>query len=208
MASDGGVVALSGSGINRATRFYTADGWNSLTERTRAALGDYHRQFPLRAGAPKEELRSRLNLSPQVFNDALRILNGGGVTVEDGSTVRLPDHSPDIADAQRELVDDYLRQLDSEPFSPPTDIVIDPEVVNLLDERGQVVKVSESVVFSASAYGDMVDTISEYLNRNGEISVADVRDLLGTSRKYALALMDHLDHVRVTRRVGDVRVLR
>ena len=208
MASDGGVVALSGSGINRATRFYTADGWNSLTERTRAALGDYHRQFPLRAGAPKEELRSRLNLSPQVFNDALKILNDGGVTVEDGSTVRLPDHSPDIADAQRELVDDYLRQLDSEPFSPPTDIVIDPEVVNLLDERGQVVKVSESVVFSASAYGDMVDTISEYLNRNGEISVADVRDLLGTSRKYALALMDHLDHVRVTRRVGDVRVLR
>ena len=208
MVESGSVVALGGGNINRATRFYTADGWNALAERTRVALGDYHRQFPLRSGAPKEELRSRLNLNPQVFNDALRILNEGGVTVEDGSTVRIPDHAPSIGEAQREMVDDYLRQLDSNPFSPPTDIVIDPEVVNLLDERGQVVKVSESVVFSASAYDDMVDRISGYLNQNGEISVADARNLLGTSRKYALALMDHLDHTRVTRRVGDVRVLR
>ncbi len=208
MVSDGGVVALGGGNINRTTRFYTADGWETLTERTRDALGDYHRQFPLRSGAPKEELRSRLNLAPQVFNDALRIFNESGVTVEDGSTARLPDHAPDIGEARRELVEDYLRRLDSDPFSPPTDITIDPEVVNLLDERGQVVKVSESVVFSASAYGEMVDRIAEYINQNGEISVADARNLLGTSRKYALALMDHLDHTRVTRRVGDVRVLR
>ena len=54
----------------------------------------------------------------------------------------------------------------------------------------------------------MVDRISAHLKEHGEITVADVRDLLGTSRKYALALMDHLDHVRITRRVGDVRVLR
>ena len=155
MVADGGVVALGSGNINRSTRFYTADGWKALTERTRAALGDYHDQYPLRAGPPKEELRSRLNLASQVFNDVIRILGESGVTAEDGSSVRLPDHVPSIGDAQRGLVDDYLRQLDSDPFSPPTDMAIDPEVVNLLDERGQVVKVSESVVFSASAYGEM-----------------------------------------------------
>ena len=208
MVADGDAIALGGGAINRSTRFYTANGWDALIERTRAALGDYHRQFPLRAGAPKEELRSRLRLSQQVFNDALKILNQSGVTVEEGSTARLPNHAPDIGEARREMVDDYLRQLDSNPFSPPTDIAIDPEVVNLLDERGQVVKVSEGVVFSASAYEEMVDRISAHIDTNGEISVADARDLLGTSRKYALALMDHLDHTRVTRRVGDVRVLR
>ncbi len=208
MIAKGEVVALGGGRVGRATRLYTAAGWSSLRARARAALGDYHSQFPLRAGAPKEELRSRLNLNPQVFNDVLRILNDSGVTVEDGSTARLPDHRPSIRENQREIVNEYLRLLDSDPFSPPTDIVIDPEVVNLLDERGEVVKVSESVVFSASAYGEMVGKICEYIDRNGEISVADARDLLGTSRKYALALMDYLDHARVTRRVGDVRVLR
>ena len=153
-------------------------------------------------------MRSRLRLTPQVFNDVLNLLNEAGVTVEQGSTVRLPDHSPSLGDSQKETVDEYLRQLSSDPFSPPTDFPIDTEVVNLLDAEGQVVKVSESVVFSASAYQQMVDRITGHLSERGEITVADVRDLFGTSRKYALALMDHLDHVRVTRRVGDVRVLR
>ena len=57
-------------------------------------------------------------------------------------------------------------------------------------------------------YQDMVDRISTYIKDRGKITVADVRDLFGTSRKYALALMEHLDHQRITRRVGDARVLR
>ena len=202
------VIALGGGPITRNSRFYTAGGWRALADRARSSLGGYHRQFPLRPTAPKEELRSRLHLLPQVFNDVLRLLNEAGIVVEQGSTVRLPEHSPTLGDAQQESVDSYLRQLESEPFSPPTDIRIDPEVINLLDGERRVVKVSESIVFSASAYDQMVDRISAHLADNGEITVADVRDLLGTSRKYALALMDHLDHVRVTRRVGDVRVLR
>ena len=102
----------------------------------------------------------------------------------------------------------YLKLLDSDPFSPPTDSPLDSEILNLLDEQGRVVKVSETVVFSASAYQQMVDKISGYIKENGEITVADVRDILGTSRKYALALMDYMDHQRITRRVGDARVLR
>ena len=69
-------------------------------------------------------------------------------------------------------------------------------------------RVSETVAFSSAAYREMVDRISEFISERGEISVADVRDMFKTSRKYALALMDHLDHERITRRVGDVRVLR
>ena len=80
--------------------------------------------------------------------------------------------------------------------------------MSLIAEEGSVVKVSESVVFSASAYGDMVDKIAAHINEKGQVTVADVRDLFGTSRKYALALMDYLDQQRITRRVGDVRVLR
>ncbi|MXY46549.1 MAG: hypothetical protein F4Y44_06080 [Chloroflexi bacterium] len=81
-------------------------------------------------------------------------------------------------------------------------------MLNLLDEQGRVVRVSETVVYSSDAYAEMVKIISDYIRDNGEISVANVRDALGTSRKYALALMDYLDHKRITRRVGDTRVLR
>ena len=207
MTSSGQVIALGGA-IRQATRLYTAGGWRALEDLARTSLGEYHRLFPLRLGAPKEELRSRLNLGPQVFNDVMKRFNEASVIHVGESTVRLPDHTPSLGDAQRKVVDDYLRQLDSDPYSPPTDITIDSEVVNLLDDEGKVVKVTETVVFSATAYQEMVDRISAHLGEHGEITVADVRDLLGTSRKYALALMDHLDHVRITRRVGDVRVLR
>ena len=207
MTADGQVIALGGA-IRQTTRLYTSGGWHALEDLARTSLGEYHRLFPLRSGAPKEELRSRLKLSPQVFNDVMKLLHEAGVIHLGESSVRLPGHTPSLADGQRKVVDEYLHKLDSEPFSPPTDIQIDSEVINLLDVEGKVVKVSETVVFSASAYQDMVDRISAHLGEHGEITVADVRDLFGTSRKYALALMDHLDHVRITRRVGDVRVLR
>jgi selenocysteine-specific elongation factor len=208
MGSEGLVVTLGNGAIRNGTRFYTSGGWTALGMRVRNALASYHEQFPLRPGSPKEELRSRINLTPQDFNDALPLLNEGGVTVESGALVRLPDHKPSLSDTQEGSVTGYLKLLDSDPFSPPTDSPIDPEVLSLLDEQGRVVKVSETVVFSATAYRQMVDKISSHIRDEGEITVADVRDLLGTSRKYALALMDHMDHQRITRRVGDARVLR
>ena len=208
MGSEGLVVTLGNGAIRNGTRFYTSGGWTALGMRVRNALASYHEQFPLRPGSPKEELRSRINLTAQDFNDALPLLNEGGVTVEAGALVRLPGHKPSLSDTQEGSVTGYLKLLDSDPFSPPTDSPIDPEVLSLLDEQGRVVKVSETVVFSATAYRQMVDKISSHIRVEGEITVADVRDLLGTSRKYALALMDHMDHQRITRRVGDARVLR
>ena len=131
-----------------------------------------------------------------------------GVIVEEGTLVRLPGHQPKLSSAQEQDAKSYLRVLESEPYAPPTDVPIDSEVLNLLADQGRVVRVSESVVFESSAYQRMVDRILDYTRERGEVTVADVRDMFGASRKYALAIMDYLDHQRVTRRVGDVRVLR
>ena len=208
MASEKLVVTLGRRAIGPGMLIYTAAGWASVADKARKSLEVYHRQFSLRKGAPKEELRSRLGMTSQVFNNVLPRLQEDGVVVEEGTLVRLPDHLPRLSDAQQGAAQVYLRLLDDEPYSPPTDSAVDPEVLNLLADEGKVVRVSENVVFSASAYKEMVDRISAYINEQGEITVADVRDMFGTSRKYALALMDHLDHQRITRRVGDARVLR
>ena len=202
------VVALGRRTIGRGPILYTASGWTSVAQKVRGFLQEYHRQFPLRNGAPKEELRSRLRMTSQVFSASLPQLQEDGVVEEEGASARLPDHKPGLSDDQRGTADAYLRLLDREPYSPPTDSPVDSEVLSLLAEEGRVVKVSENVVFSSSAYSEMVDRISMHINEQGQITVADVRDLFGTSRKYAIALMDHLDHQRITRRVGDARVLR
>lgn len=208
MAADGLVVPLGSSGIGRGSFAFTAGGWNGVVERAQQSLDAYYRQFPLRRGAPKEELRSRLGMTAQVFNLAFARLQQQGVVEEDGALARLPGYEPTLSEAQSKQVNAYIRTLESEPFSPPTDAPLDDEVLNLLDEQGKVVRVSDTVVYSADAYARMVEIVSEYIRENGEISVANVRDVLGTSRKYALALMDYMDHKRITRRVGDARVLR
>ena len=208
MAADRLIVPLGSASIGRGSVLFTAGGWNGVVEKSQQALEAYYRQFPLRRGAPKEELRSRLGMTAQVFNLAFSRLQHQEVVEEDGALVRLPGYEPTLSGEQNEQVDAYIRTLESEPFSPPTDAPPDDEVLNLLDEQGRVVRVSETVVYSAEAYDRIVDIISEYIRENGEISVANVRDVLGTSRKYALALMDYMDHKRITRRVGDARVLR
>ena len=208
MAADSLIVPLGSANIGRGSVLFTAGGWNGVSEKSQQALEAYYRQFPLRRGAPKEELRSRLGMTAQVFNLAFARLQQQEVVEEDGALARLPGYEPTLSDEQNEQVDAYIRTLESEPFSPPTDAPPDDEVLNLLDEQGRVVRVSETVVYSAAAYTEIVEIISEYIRENGEISVANVRDVLGTSRKYALALMDYMDHKRITRRVGDTRVLR
>ncbi|HXH84497.1 MAG TPA: SelB C-terminal domain-containing protein, partial [Candidatus Tectomicrobia bacterium] len=91
---------------------------------------------------------------------------------------------------------------------PPSDRRPEPEVLAFLAERGEIVDVGDGVVFAAEAYRDMVERIVARLRERGSLTLAEARDMFQTSRKYAQALLEHLDRERVTRRVGDERVLR
>ena len=208
MASERLAIVLANGTVGKGAHIYTSAGWSALSDKARGFLDGYHTRYPLRTGAPKEELRSRLGMTPQVFGRALPRLEEEDVLVEEGPMVRSSGHAPQLSDAQGDAVDAYLKLLESDPYSPPTDSPVDPEVLNLLAGDGRVVRVTDSVVFAASAYEEMVESISKQIGEKGEITVGDVRDMFGTSRKYALALLEYLDQQRVTRRVGDARVLR
>jgi selenocysteine-specific elongation factor len=86
-------------------------------------------------------------------------------------------------------------------------VLIDEELLAALAHQRRIVRVSEDLAFTAQAYDQMVDQVVGHLKAHGKITVAEVRDLFGTSRRYVLALLEHLDRERVTRRVGDERVL-
>jgi selenocysteine-specific elongation factor len=127
---------------------------------------------------------------------------------DDGSTVRIPGHTLELDDAQKQIADDYLKQLAENPYSPPTDRPIDPELIAALAEQGEVVRASEDVVFLKSAYDEMLDGVRKQAAESGQITITDVREMFGTSRKYTLALLEHLDRQQITRRLGDERMLR
>ncbi len=205
LVEDGLAVAL-GDGQGRL--FYSSTGWANVSTTAAGVVGGYHSSFPLRRGMPREELRSRLEMRAAAFNLVIDRLVEGSVIEDDGSTVRVPGHSPELDDTQREVVDGYLKELGQNPYSPPTDRPIDPELVAALAERGEVVRASEDVVFLKSAYDQMLDGVRKQAAESGQITITDVREMFGTSRKYTLALLEYMDRQQITRRVGDERVLR
>ncbi|MGH2931101.1 MAG: SelB C-terminal domain-containing protein, partial [Solirubrobacteraceae bacterium] len=133
--------------------------------------------------------------------------------VED-SIVRLPAHRVALSAEQERRVREFLAELGAQPYAPPSldDLVtrfeIDDELLAALVGLGRIVRVSESIAFAGDAFAALRSRIVERAREQGSISVSEVRDLFDTSRKYALALLEYFDQERLTRRVGDARVLR
>ena len=207
--AEAGQVVLLGDGLAQPDSLaYSVSAWESEKGKAREVLQSYHRQYRLRRGIPREELRSRLGLSQQAFPGTLARLGAEGALEQNGAWVRLPEHQAAPSEAEQRQMEGYLKALESDPYSPPTDRTLDPELLAVLVEEGRVVKVSDSVVFAEWAYRVMVDKIVAHTREHGKITVADGRDLFSTSRKYILPLLEYLDQQHVTRRTGDERVLR
>ena len=197
-----GVIGV-GKGEHRL--LFTRPGWEHLAGKAVAIVQDYHQRFPVRPGMPKVELESKLKLSS---TGVLQRLFEEGALIEEGASVRLPSHQIRLTQAQQARIDAFLHSLAQNPYAPPGDIIPEPDLLNLLIEQGRVVKASDSVVFAASAYNEMVAKVIAHTKEQGKVTLAEVRDMFGTSRKYAQALLEHLDEKKITRRIGDERVLR
>ena len=202
------VVALGEIGTQPDAVVYSRRGWDIVRNQAQVALQTYHNQYPLRRGAPPQELRSRLNLPQAVYVRVAARLAAEDIAVDDGGLLRAPDHQVALTAAQEAAVAEYLSALSAEPWSPPTDRHPEPELLGYLQNRGDVVRVNDTVVFAAAAYDDLAARLVQHLEVNGSVTVADARDLFNASRKYVLPLLEYLDQQRITRRVGDARVLR
>lgn len=195
----------------------SAEGWRELAGRLESTLAGYHQQFPLRVGMGREELKNRWQgkrqtWSPRQFNDLLGQAVQEGLVVDEGAVVRLRGHAARLAPKEQVAADRLLAQFKTQPAMPPSateaKAAVGEDVLQWLLDSGRLARVNDDVVFEAAAYDAMLQQIMDFMRREGSITVAQVRDLLDTSRKYALALMEHLDARHVTRRVGDARVLR
>jgi len=114
--------------------------------------------------------------------------------------------------AEQAQIHALMRRFEQNPFSPPTVKAsieeVGEEIFNALIELGELVGLSAEVAFRKSDYEKAIKMVRAHLEKKGKITVAETRDLLGTSRRYVLALLEHLDASGVTRREGDFRVLR
>jgi selenocysteine-specific elongation factor len=206
------VLYLSEEGVDSARYVISSQGLDRWRSRFLAQLRAYHGQFPLRAGVSREELKSRLRLGSKAFHYLLERLAAEGSVVADESVVRVPEHAVQFSPEQRADIRRLMARFGEQPYTPPSFTecmaAVGADVLGALLAEGRLVRVSEDVILSAEAYGEMVDWVVDEIKRGGQVTAAQVRDHFGTSRKYVIALLEHLDDQKITRRVGDGRVLR
>ena len=204
----GDVVALGGSPLGDGATLFTRDAFAALGDKAGRAISHYYAEHPLRLVMPKEELRNRLRLPSRLFSAALKRWLEAGKLTETAAGAGLPGHEVKLSAAQQASADAFLRDLDANPYAPKSESRPDEELLAYLVERGRVIVLGDGVAFSDAAYREMVERTVAHLQQNGRVTLAEVRDMFGTSRKYAQALLEHLDAQKVTQRVGEERVLR
>ncbi|MBC7254737.1 MAG: selenocysteine-specific translation elongation factor [Chloroflexi bacterium] len=186
--------------------------WQALMARAEEELRAYHARYPLRAGMPREEFKSRLGLDGAFLGAFIeRAVREGrlGATADEA---HLASFTVQLDHAAREAVERTLAAFAANPAQPPAldqvETWLGPDLLQYLIESRRLIRSGEGVLFEQEAFQRMVQTLVAYLQEHGKVTVAEARDLLGTSRKYALALLEEMDRLRLTKRLGDVRVLR
>jgi selenocysteine-specific elongation factor len=204
----GGVVRRLPSG------WLARDQWDGLQSRVTTSLEAYHEAQPLRRGMPKEELRSRTSIPTELFAEVLGLLADEGRIVERAGEVAVATHEQRLSTEQETVLGAFVAELESQPFNPPplAELLrrhaLTPALLQYLVADGRVVRVNEDTVFARSAYEQALTRLRAHLIEHRTLTVAAARDLLGSSRRYVLPLLEWMDAQKITRRVGDDRILR
>lgn len=182
-------------------------------------LEAYHGKNPLKSGISKEELKTRIfeGIKPKLADLVFGYFETEGIIVISSQYVAKRGFTVQFNKLQAQIRDIILKSYREKPYSPPkiTELAetgrLDRNqcqvVYNALIDMGELVKLDEEVSISKEAFDEAVRLLREFLKANGQIQLGQFRDILGTSRKYAMALLDYFDQNKITKRVGDNRML-
>lgn len=186
--------------------------WQATRDKALDTVRGYHEKQPLRLGMPREELKSRMKLAPNIYNLVVARLVIEGDLQEQGPLVLLPGHRVEFSVKQQQAVDALLRQFANAPFNPPKvkecQSAVGEDVYQAMLDLGELVQLDGEVVFRSSDYQQAVDDVRSLIKQYGSIELGQARDHWGTSRRYVQALLEYMDAKGITVRKGDVRELR
>ncbi len=196
-----------------------ADMLKELDERILGNLARLHEEFPLMATHDRQRMQSQLDY---IGDDALvhaavdRLLQQKKL-VGDLRRVARADHKPKLSGNQRKLKDKIVATYQEAGFQPPEpasfanqaagNAAVLKDLFEVCVAEGLLAPIAEGVYLHGDAEAEMRRRVAEKLAGGAGATVAEIRDLLGTTRKFAVPLCEYLDRVGVTRREGDLRFL-
>ena len=195
----------------------SAEAVTNLRGQMKKTVDAFHKANPLVAGISREELREKIGARPEVFRGAEELLvrekqleiagelvhaTGRGVVLRDEEAESKKQIEAAFASAGLKvpLLKDVLASL-------PVDKVRAQKIVTLLLRDRVLVKVGDDLVFHRDALDGLRKLVIAQKTKTPTLNVVAFKDLIGVTRKYAIPLLEYLDRERITRRVGDERVI-
>ena len=199
-------------------RYISAGTLKKFREKCMSLLENYHRMNPLRPEMNLAELRQKLTPDADVTDSSAILFalrdNGHIVVSENGAS--LPDFSVRLTPGQSRI-QAKLSEIFSVYDTPaPGELALMFEksekkefeqVLENMTSRGELIRLSPQVIWGKDVFAEATGKLKEHFEQKGEIALAECRDILGTSRKYALAFLEFLDGRQITRKQGDSRIL-
>lgn len=208
--------------------------WCEAYRRAVDILAGYHTAQPLAEGMPRDTLRSQLALPAEIFNALLELAaapagqllqacaeDSGTASddrklpaglIDEAGLVRLASHQVKFDATQQRAIEALLERCAAQPWNTPSvkeaRAAVGDAVYDALLRRRMLIQLSDDVFLLPHTFEQARQAVREFIRREGRITAAQARDLFSTTRKYALALLEYLDAIGFTRRVGDERVLR
>ena len=178
----------------------------------------HHAENPLSPGIKREELRTRILPEAKLnhSDSIISLLVDRGVIAEAAGIISLPDFriilTPAQECAEQELLNNYLEQgfspEDTEQMLAKIDQKLDPEsLLSDLISRGLLIRLNAQIVIHRDNIEKAKELVLSILHESGELRLGDFRDQIGTSRKYAVAILEYFDKINLTKLSGDIRKL-
>jgi selenocysteine-specific elongation factor len=214
LINDGLLLSLEGENQqpSREKMIVAKSSWNTIVNQVDQIIQDFHRIQPLKPGLPREELKSRLKIPSPIYNLMIYKLANDGRLIENGALVTRPGFEITYTPSQQISIKKLKERFSQSPFSPPAvkecQTEVGEDLYNALVETSELKQISSDVVFRPQDFELLVTKTRQHIQQQGQITVAEARDLFNTSRRYVLALLEYLDTIGITTRDGDVRRLR
>lgn len=186
-----------------------------LFTKTLDTLQSYHTSNPLKSGMPREDLRvaAAKVVDVRTFSALIAVMESDGLVATGEGIVRLAAHEVKLNHEQQREADRMENMFSSAGMNVPSPEeacasggLLAKDIFALLVERRRLLKVDEGIYFHVDAIEKAEAALIAFLRANQKITVSEFRDLVGSSRKFVLPLLQHFDAKRITRRVGEVRV--
>jgi selenocysteine-specific elongation factor len=199
--------------VREAGRAYASLVVGELGDRLVAHVREFHRNNSLEPGIPLQLLRSRFAAPPELVDRVLRERTAAGELAVVAAAVRVAQWAPTLDGADGTHAEEILAELRRGWHEPPSAAELAtrfgpraPEVLRFLERRGDVVQIADGRYYLADALRELVDTLRGRMEAGKAYAPAEIRDMLGSSRKYLIPLLEYCDRIGVTRRESHGRV--